>query len=260
MFIRQIDIRSEPIKRMVALGESSTWGYSVSRKELCWFSRLAKMLEEFQGSPIEAINQGIGSNVITKKCPLYHWKNPAALERLDDDVISLRPDFLILSYGLNDARAGTTVEDFRDAYRELIARVRAVCDPTIVILNVYYMHEYMYKEFPGWTHLDQDMTEVFNTLIKKIADEHGAIYADIYSAECGVDWFVDEDHCHANDLGHFVIANKVFEAIARNCSFVASQMPRETLINEFHSKFGNGPEISIRHENSKDVIQRESEK
>ena len=53
---------------------------------------------------------------------------------------------------------------------------------------------------------------------------------------------VDEDHCHPNDLGHRIIADRVFEAIVRNCSFVACRMPRKTLIGEFQAAYGNGPE------------------
>ena len=46
---------------------------------------LAAMLEAFQESPIEAVNQGIGSNVITSECPLYLKSvRPSALDRLDD--------------------------------------------------------------------------------------------------------------------------------------------------------------------------------
>jgi len=35
MFIKQKDMRSEPVRRVVALGESTTWGYSVSSNETC---------------------------------------------------------------------------------------------------------------------------------------------------------------------------------------------------------------------------------
>jgi len=57
-----------------------------------------------------------------------------------------------------------------------------------------------------------------------------------------VDWIIDQDHCHPNDLGHRLIANRVFEAIVRNCSFVARQMPTTTLIQSFVEKYGNGPD------------------
>jgi hypothetical protein len=71
MFKRQVDLRSEPVGRVVVLGESTTWGYSVSSKEKCWVNQVVRMLEEFQGGEIELINQGIGSNVLTPKCPAY---------------------------------------------------------------------------------------------------------------------------------------------------------------------------------------------
>ena len=89
---------------------------------------------------------------------------------------------------------------------------------------------------------DYSYTELFNQTIEHLAKENDLIYADIYSSEKGVDWIIDEDHCHANDLGHFIIANKIFEAITRNCSFVAHTMPKETLIHKFLKKYGNGPD------------------
>ena len=88
MFTRQTDLRSEPVRRLVALGESTTWGYSASEKSQCWVNQVTGMLAEFQGSPIELINQGIGSNVLTPECPAYEFSaKPAALERVDTELI-----------------------------------------------------------------------------------------------------------------------------------------------------------------------------
>ncbi|NLG52187.1 MAG: SGNH/GDSL hydrolase family protein [Chloroflexi bacterium] len=237
------DLRAEPVKRIVALGESCTWGYSASAKEKCWVNQVTSMLAEFQGAPIELINQGIGSNVLTPECPAYPYSaKPAALERLDGDLIAYAPDMVFLSYGLNDARGGTPPETFRRAYQTLIDRIRAAIDPTIVLLNLYYMHEVLYQNCPHWEESNYEVTEVYNLVIRQLAEANGLILADIYAAEVGVDWFVDNDHCHPNDLGHRIIANRVFEAIARNCSFVAASMPHETLIQQFNETYGNGPD------------------
>jgi lysophospholipase L1-like esterase len=242
VFRRQADLRSEPVRRIVALGESTTWGYSVSAKDNCWVSQVARMLETFQGAPIELINQGIGSNVLTTECPSYRFSvGASALERVDDDLVAFAPDMVFLSYGLNDSRGGTTPAAFRRAYQTLIDRIRARLDPTIVILNTYYMHEVLYT-YPHWDQSDYDVTEVFNLVIRQLAEANGLILADIYAAEVGVDWIIDQDHCHPNDLGHRLIANRVFEAIVRNCSFVARQMPQETLIGQFHATYANGPD------------------
>jgi len=244
MFKRQCDMRSEPVKRIVALGESTTWGFSVSRKECCWVNQVARMLEEFQGAPIELINQGIGSNVITPECPAYPQSaKPSALERVELDLIQYHPDLVLLSYGLNDSRGGTTPEVFRRAYQELIDLIRAQIDPVIVLVNTYYGHEVLYNDPSGvWGHSNYDVTDLYNLLIHQIAEANNCILADVYAAEVGVDWIVDQDHCHPNDLGHRLIANRVFEAIVRNCSFVACRIPPKSLLIPFVTTYGNGPE------------------
>ena len=243
MFRRQEDMRSEPVRRVVALGESTTWGYSASSKSNCWVNVVARLLEEFQGEPIELINQGIGANVLTRECPSCgRSSGPPALERVDGDAIALEPDLLFLSYGLNDARGGTPPEVFRRACQELIDRIRAKIDPVIVLVNAYYMHEYLYDHCEGWEESSYDATEVYNVAIRQLAEANGLILADVYAAEAGVDWIIDPDHCHPNDLGHRLIAHRVFEAIVRNCSFAACRMPKESLLQQFSERYGNGPD------------------
>jgi lysophospholipase L1-like esterase len=236
-------MRTEPVQRIVALGESTTWGYSVSAKDKCWVNQVAGMLAEFQGREIELINQGIGSNVLTPECPAYPYSaKPSALERVEGDLIDHAPDLVFLSYGLNDSRGGTPPEVFRKAYQQLIDRIRAKIDPLIVLVNTYYMHEVLYDHCEHWEESDYALTEVYNLVIEQLARSNGLILADVYAAEVGVDWIIDQDHCHPNDLGHRIIANRVFEAIVRNCSFVACRMPRESLIGQFSAQYGNGPD------------------
>ena len=242
MFKRQEDMRSEPVRRIVALGESTTWGYSTSSQDRCWVSQTVQMLEEFQGTKIDLINQGIGSNVITTECPAYeHSVGPAALDRVDEDLIVHDPDMVFLAYGLNDSRGGTTPAQFRSAYQDLVARIREKIDPVIVVVNTYYMREVCYG-FENWDRSDYNVTDVFNLVIEQLAEANDLILADVYAAGVGVDWIIDEDQCHANDLGHRMFANRVFEAIVRNCSFVAARMPKETLIRHFAERHGNGPD------------------
>lgn len=254
MFKKQIDMRSEPVHIMVALGESTAWGYSVSSKEKCWVSQLGGMLEEFQGEKIEVINQGIGSNVLTPQCPSYERSaKPSALERVDEEVIALNPDLLLISYGLNDSRSGTDIQIFRKEYQKLIDRIREKINPLIVIINTYYILEDIYK-LKGWAESDYNGTEVYNLVIKQLAEDNNLILADVYSSEVGAYWIIDHDNVHPNDLGHRIIANKVFEAIVRNCSFVARTMPETTLIREFSNKYGNGPERPSTHLKTKDIM------
>jgi hypothetical protein len=94
----------------------------------------------------------------------------------------------------------------------------------------------------AWDQGNYDVTEIYNLVIEQLSEENGLILADVYSAEVGVDWIIDMDHCHPNDLGHRIIANRVFEAITRNCSFVACRMRDESLIRPFSEQYGNGPD------------------
>ena len=256
MFKHQIDMRAEPIAKVVALGESTTWGFSVSDKGLCWVNQVVQLLGEFQGSEIELINQGIGSNVLTTECPSYDFSaKPSGLERVDDELIAHSPDMVFLSYGLNDSRGGTPTETFRRAYQELVDRIRDRIDPVIVLVNTYYMHESLYSHCENWEESNYDVTEVYNLVISQLAAENNLILADVYSAEVGVDWIMDLDRCHPNDLGHRIIAHRVFEAIVRNCSFVACQMPKNiTLITPFFQANGNGPDKPSTGNETADVM------
>ena len=237
----QEDKRAEPIKRIVALGESTTWGYSVTSKEKSWINQTVALIEEFQGQSIELINQGIGFNVLTPKCPGYPKSaKPSALERLNQDVLALDPDMIILSYGLNDSRGGISPEIFRQEYQKLIDQIRKKSEAMIVILNVYYMHEVAYRI--GWDRSNYYITEKFNKVIAELAKKNDLILANVWEAEKGVDWLVDDDHVHPNDLGHRIIAHRVFEAIVRNCSFVSRTLPQESQFRPFITKYGNGPE------------------
>ena len=137
-------------------------------------------------------------------------------------VIELEPDLLLLSYGLNDSRGGTPPEVFRRAYQELIDRIRAKIDPIIVILNTYYMHEVLYNNCPHWEESDYSVTEVYNLVIRQIAQEYDALVADIWSAEGQAPWVISADTVHANDLGYTLIGNRVFETVATNCSGAAA--------------------------------------
>lgn len=218
MSIHQKSLKNNSVRCVVAIGDSVTYGMSATTLEKCWVNRVVSMLEEYQGQPIEVKNQGVCSNILSIESPAYQRSaRPCGLERLHKDVIAHNPDMVFFAYGLNDSRGGTPVDIFRRDYQDAIDCIRKQIAPVIVILDLFYMHEAFYKECEGWNESDYRVTETFNSVIREIAEENGLIFADVYSSLKGVDWAVCEDHCHPNDLGHQLIANKVFEAIMRNC-------------------------------------------
>jgi len=215
------DLHAQPFKTMVALGESTVAGACASEESRRWVNIVADLIGRFQGIPVTLHNKGIGANVISPRSPGYAASaKPSALERYREDVIALQPDLFILAYGLNDMRAGMQPEDFRRDMRQIIADVKAACAPVTVLTTVYHMSAY--DLYPPYNVGSVAATEVFNLVIRQLAEENGCILADIWAAQGQADWVVHPDTVHANDLGHLLIGNRVFEAIATHCSGVAT--------------------------------------
>jgi lysophospholipase L1-like esterase len=209
---------AEEFRKLVALGESTTAGGWASIRQRCWAEQLARMINEFQQAPLELVNVGIGANVISPESPCYsHSGRPAAAERLDKHVIDHAPDLLVISYGLNDARGGTPLDLFRDEMSRLLLRVRESIQPLIVLLGPYYMYDFSLGG-PNWGHGSIELFERYNHAIERIAVEADCLFVDLLGAYGGADWLVHGDGVHANDLGHRLVANKVFEVLASNCS------------------------------------------
>ena len=208
----------QDITRVVALGDSITYGRSASAPELCWVNLTVRMLEKWKGGPVVLMNKGISGNILCRETPAYEFAaTPCGLERLHRDVIEQKPDLLFIAYGLNDSRGGTSPLVFRRDYQRMIDEIRKEIDPAIVCLNLYYMHREFYRNCERWDHSDYQLTEEYNLIIRQLAEGNGLWYADVYAAQQGADWLVCPDHCHPNDLGHQLIANRVFETIIRHC-------------------------------------------
>ena len=196
------DWRDTEFRKLVTLGESTTAGGWASHRERAWAHQLARLINEFQRIPVQLVNVGIGANVISARSPAYeHSGKPAALERIDAHVIRHRPDLLVISYGLNDARGGTPLDLFTHEMHSLINRVRSSVQPLIVLLGPYYMTGF--DQFgPNWNKASLQLFYQFNAATSKVAAEADCLFADLLSAYGTADWLVHHDQVHANDLGH----------------------------------------------------------
>ena len=215
------DYRSEEFRKFVAIGESTTAGGWSTSPERCWVPRLGALINDFQSSPVEVVNMGIGANLISTKSPCYkNSGKPAADERFQEHVIDKQPDLLVISYGLNDARGGTSLDTFRAEMVSLIRRVRALLDPVIVLLGPYYMNDFTVGG-PPWSHADLELFAQFNRGIENVASQEDCLYVDLLDGYKETDWMIHYDGVHANDLGHRIVANRIFEVLAQNCSCLA---------------------------------------
>ena len=227
---RKRDWWNAEFRTLVTLGESTTAGGWASYRERAWAHQLARLINEFQRIPVQLVNVGIGANVISTRSPSYeHSGKPAALERLDPHVIRHQPDLLVVSYGLNDARGGTPIDLFTGEMGVLIDRVRASIQPLIVLLGPYYMTGFD-RFGPHWNKATLQQFHRFNEATAGVAKDKDCLFVDLLSAYGHANWLVHHDTVHANDLGHRIVANRVFEVLASNCSGLA----RETQELEKH--------------------------
>lgn len=219
-YVTKRDYRATPFRKVVVLGESH-----VAAKR--WVDVFASLLNRFQGPPeCEMINAGIGGNAISRRSPGFPGSaKPSAMERYEKDVIAHNPELVILSYGLNDMRAGMPPEDFREDLSRIVAAVKEAGNPVVVLTTVYNMSAYAL--FPPYDKGSPQAAEVFNLVIRQVAEEQDALVADIWAAEGEAPWVMAIDTVHANELGHTLIGHRVFETVAANCSGVAHrfQMP-----------------------------------
>ncbi|MBI3973451.1 MAG: SGNH/GDSL hydrolase family protein [Chloroflexi bacterium] len=214
----------EEFRRLVTLGESTTAGGSATARERAWAPRLAALINDFQSAPVELVNSGIGANLISTRSPAYEWSGkPAGLERVDKHVIAHQPDLLVVSYGLNDCRGGTPLDLFTGELRTLVRRVREALTPTpplIVLLGPYYVTNFT-ELSPAFVHGSLELFYRFNEAIASVAQQEDCLYVNVLAAEGETDWLLHDDGSHANDLGHQLIANRIFEVLAQNCSGLA---------------------------------------
>ncbi|HQI75822.1 MAG TPA: SGNH/GDSL hydrolase family protein, partial [Candidatus Latescibacteria bacterium] len=186
------------------------------------------LINQCQRTPMQYVNKGIGANAISPRSPGYAAsRKPSALERYAEDVIAQKPDLFILCYGLNDMRAGMPLNDFIDDMRTIVTDVRNACAPLIILTTIYYMTGW--KSYPPYDRGSVALTEEFNRAIKALAEEQQCLVADVWDAEGQADWLIHPDGVHANKVGNILIANRVFETIAKNASALSNSVHERDL-------------------------------
>lgn len=219
---RARDLRKEPFRRFVIMGESTVQGGGwLLKQEHRFADVLAGLINACQEHPAEYFNKGIGANAISPRSPGYAKSaKPSALERYKTDVVALQPDLFVLCYGLNDMRSGMPVGEFREDMATIIRDVAKASAPLTVLTTVYYMTGW--RSFAPYDKGSVDLTLEYNAAIRALAAEYGCVVADVWEAEGMADWLIHPDGVHANRVGNLVIAHRIFEAIARHASGLAA--------------------------------------
>lgn len=158
---------------------------------------------------VTCINAGIGMN--------RTWE---ALERLDRDVIALRPDWVVLAFGVNDS-VHMSPDEFAEHYEAIIKRltaagIRVLCTTPSGMLPELGTGDTSYFHAPDRA-AAFDRTQIYESahIVRLAAQQHGA-FADILGALChstvpraklmGSQW-------HPNDEGGRVMALTILRTL-----------------------------------------------
>jgi lysophospholipase L1-like esterase len=182
---------------------------------------LAEALRPFLARPLVVVNRGVGDNTISPRTTnVEHAARPSALERVDRDVIAERPDVVLVGFGLNDLRFGTPVSVFAEDLAAVVAEIRRGCPSAkVVLLSVYHMTGF--DRFPPRDRGSPDRARAYDAAIAELAERAALPLADVSAAMGRQDRLVHPDGVHPNDLGHRIIAGRVFETLATRTDLLA---------------------------------------
>jgi len=112
---------------IAALGGSSTMGVAAGGLEFAWPARLASALaERFPSKRTKVINLAVARQAAKR-----------AAERLDRDVLPLKPTLVIWETGTMEAVRGTDVDEFRQTLQAGIDKLRAA-GVEVVLMNMQF--------------------------------------------------------------------------------------------------------------------------
>ncbi len=200
--------------KIIGFGDSITLGAKARNYEYSWLGILEKQIQLFLNQPLEMINAGVGDNTISTRTTNYQESTkPSALERVEKDIIHKKPDMILVSWGLNDMRFGTPVEIFKQDLEEIILQLNShLPNVTLILLNVYHMTGF--NRYPPRDQGSLKFTELYNQAIEELAIQHNISLADVWKSMACKNHLIHQDGVHANELGHRIIANTVFNTIA----------------------------------------------
>jgi lysophospholipase L1-like esterase len=225
---------------MVVLGESNAYGMVATDPQNEWVQVVAALIRRYQDGYLRVQNNSIPSNVISPESLGYrpftglYATAPSALERYQADVIAAQPDLAIFAYGLNDARGGTPVETFTRDYRTIVTTTQSALPAALIVLVGPYWNPQFDRELWADSRYDErrrsfgkfarsgdDLVLAYNEALRRLAQETGALYVDLYPKLEGSLWLIHEDACHYTDVGQAVIGMEVFAQMAESCSFLS---------------------------------------
>jgi acyl-CoA thioesterase-1 len=190
---------AEPAKRdpsdvitIVALGDSLTAGYGLSRKQ-AWPALVAEKMRK-AGYEFEVVNAGSSGDTTTgglRRLP--------ALLRAHKKI-----DIFILELGINDAFRGVPIEQIRSNLQAIIDQVRARYPKVAIVVAGMQLPDYSSNDYVG----------AFGGLFAPLAEENRATLIPFFLEGVGGNPELNQwDRVHPNAAGQRVLADNVWRVL-----------------------------------------------
>ena len=190
---------AEPAKRdpsdvitIVALGDSLTAGYGLSRKQ-AWPALVAEKMRE-AGYEFEVVNAGSSGDTTTgglRRLP--------ALLRAHKKI-----DVFILELGINDAFRGVPIDQIRSNLQAIIDQTRAAHPNVAIVVAGMQLPDYSSNDYVG----------AFGAIFAPLAEKNRATLIPFFLEGVGGNPELNQwDRVHPNAAGQRVLAENVWRVL-----------------------------------------------
>jgi lysophospholipase L1-like esterase len=204
-------------RRVVCFGDSITHAQDCAEADR-WTTQLAFQLEQASPGRFEVFNRGIGGNTTA-----------LALDRIQNDVISLLPGLVLIEFGINDAYVfpwakipRVALPGYMENLAEILRQVRAAQGEAVLIIN-----------HPITTRADQhpqgnnisvgENLELYSQEARAWARNENLTVIDLpellKQEGVSMDEFWSDDGVHLSPLGNRLYANFVFSSLVKTNVF-----------------------------------------
>ncbi len=208
---------------IVAIGDSITqadthWTVQKHKNTIQggWVTRLGSTLNKNLPDEYEVINKGINGDTAY-----------GVLNRLDRDVIQLKPDIVIIAIGTNDifAKLSSVPNTTPGAYQTTMIRIFNKLQLGLPDTPVYVMgmttplRKYAHIRFGNFLPQQDAVQAVFNdynSVLKKLAQDFEFFYVDLPSQWPGdikESWKFYADGIHPNDAGYDFMGKILYDTL-----------------------------------------------
>lgn len=179
--------------KIVVFGDSISTGCEASREGLQFYHRYADTLRKRFPAAIISIENGATAGDSSQE----------GLERLEEKVLSRKPDLVFIGFGMNDHNVGTTpIDRFAENLASMVCAIWERTGAEILLYSTFPPN-------PDWRYSSHHMP-LYAVATRDVAARLGCAFADVYSVWSEVlkrkdlPSLLGNNINHPNDFGHWL--------------------------------------------------------